>query len=183
MPRFYSIAINCRFSSSVGYYGISLNISSLAGNKYFNFFISALLELIAYIMTVFVTERYSIFSPYVFVLKISTIFCGTNQCICKVLTICKRGWNFNNLVTRFGRRKSLCVYLMVGAVTSIVAGVLSEKAGWSDFNFLKFYFVWNICYLPFTSFTLYSFINPKLFSLEVKWKAYPIDPVVLLGKA
>ena len=46
------------FSTSVGYYGISLNISSLPGNKLFNFFIGGVLELIAYIMIVFILTRY-----------------------------------------------------------------------------------------------------------------------------
>ncbi|CAB4010695.1 organic cation transporter -like, partial [Paramuricea clavata] len=73
------------FSTSIGYYGISLNISSLAGNKYLNFFIGGLLELMAYILTVFVTER-------------------------------------------FGRRKPLCAYLLMGSIMNIAAGVLSEKA-------------------------------------------------------
>ncbi|XP_046854931.1 solute carrier family 22 member 5-like isoform X2 [Xenia sp. Carnegie-2017] len=73
------------FSSSVGYYGISLNISSLAGDKYLNFFISGVLELGAYILTVFVTAR-------------------------------------------FGRRKPLFAYLLLGSLTNIAAGVLSEEA-------------------------------------------------------
>ena len=51
------------FSTSVGYYGISLNISSLAGNKYLNFFIGGLLELMAYILTVFVAERFGRRTP------------------------------------------------------------------------------------------------------------------------
>ncbi|XP_028415937.1 organic cation transporter protein-like [Dendronephthya gigantea] len=77
------------FSISVGYYGISLNISSLAGNKYLNFFISGTVELIPYFLTVFITER-------------------------------------------FGRRKPLCTYLMIGAIMNITAGVLSEKAADND---------------------------------------------------
>ncbi|XP_028407608.1 organic cation transporter protein-like isoform X1 [Dendronephthya gigantea] len=77
------------FSISVGYYGVSLNISSLAGNKYLNFFIGGTLELIPYFLTVFITER-------------------------------------------FGRRKPLCTYLMIGAVMNITAGVLSEKAADND---------------------------------------------------
>jgi hypothetical protein len=38
--------------------------------------------------------------------------------------------NFTNVFSpRFGRRKPLCAYLMMGSIMSIAAGVLSEKAG------------------------------------------------------
>ena len=33
------------------------------------------------------------------------------------------------IASRFGRRKPLCTYLLLGSVMNITAGVLSEKAG------------------------------------------------------
>ncbi|CAB3998813.1 organic cation transporter -like [Paramuricea clavata] len=72
------------FSISLGYFGLALNISSLAGNKYLNFFISGALEIIIIALTIFVSNR-------------------------------------------FGRRKSLSVYFLIGGIALIIAGGLSKS--------------------------------------------------------
>ena len=46
-----------RLVVAVGYYGLSLSITSLAGNKYFNLMISGFVELPAYIAAVFILNR------------------------------------------------------------------------------------------------------------------------------
>ncbi|CAH1801726.1 unnamed protein product [Owenia fusiformis] len=46
------------FAASVGYYGLSLSISTLAGSKYLNFFISGAVEIPAYILAMFVLRKY-----------------------------------------------------------------------------------------------------------------------------
>jgi len=49
--------ISCsRLSCSVGYYGLSLSAGALAGDRYVNIFISALMELTAFIITIFVLK-------------------------------------------------------------------------------------------------------------------------------
>jgi OCT family organic cation transporter-like MFS transporter 4/5 len=42
---------------SIGYYGLSLNITALHGDKYLNFFISGVLEIVAYIIAIFANVR------------------------------------------------------------------------------------------------------------------------------
>ena len=45
-----------RFVTSTGYYGIIFQITSLAGNKYLNFFIGACVEMIAYIFVIWIIK-------------------------------------------------------------------------------------------------------------------------------
>ena len=40
-----------RFAISLAYYGISLNISDLSGNRFFNFMLGGALEVVAYLLT------------------------------------------------------------------------------------------------------------------------------------
>ena len=46
-----------RFASGVVYYGLSLSTSTLAGDKYVNFFLSGAVEAPAYLLTVFVLQK------------------------------------------------------------------------------------------------------------------------------
>lgn len=48
----------CRMVVAIGYYGLSLSVTSLAGNKYLNLFISGALEMPAYIAAVFILNRW-----------------------------------------------------------------------------------------------------------------------------
>lgn len=46
-----------RFVSSSVYYGTSLNVGSLSGDRYVNFFLSGLVEIPALLFVVFVNNR------------------------------------------------------------------------------------------------------------------------------
>ena len=46
-----------RFASDMIYYGLSLGASTLAGNRYVNFFLSGAVEAPAYLLTVFVLQK------------------------------------------------------------------------------------------------------------------------------
>ncbi|OWF41581.1 organic cation transporter protein-like [Mizuhopecten yessoensis] len=70
------------FAVAVGYYGLSLSVTSLPGNKYFNFATSGSVELVAFILVVIIIKR-------------------------------------------FGRRKCLLFFFMIGASACITAGVIS----------------------------------------------------------
>lgn len=70
------------FAVAVGYYGLSLSVTSLPGNKYFNFATSGSVELVAFILVVIIIKR-------------------------------------------FGRRKSLLAFFLIGAISCITAGALS----------------------------------------------------------
>ncbi len=48
---------NDRFASGIVYYGLSLSTSTLAGDKYVNFFISGAVEAPAYMATIFVLQK------------------------------------------------------------------------------------------------------------------------------
>ena len=48
----------CRLATSLGYYGLSLNASHLAGNKYLNFFISGAVEFPMYPAGILILSRY-----------------------------------------------------------------------------------------------------------------------------
>lgn len=66
---------------AVCYYGLSFNVTSLAGNKYLNFFIAGAVELPAYIAAIYILER-------------------------------------------FGRKRPLCIYFLIGGAICIIAGII-----------------------------------------------------------
>ncbi|CAH1795062.1 unnamed protein product [Owenia fusiformis] len=70
-------------ATSLIYYGLSLNASGFAGNKYLNFFVSGAVELPAYALGIFI-------------------------------------------LSRFGRRIPLCIYLLIGGVALIIAGTIPK---------------------------------------------------------
>ncbi|XP_046545766.1 solute carrier family 22 member 6-A-like [Haliotis rubra] len=45
------------FAVAVGYYGLTFKITSLAGNKYLNFFIGACVEMLAYLMDIYIMVK------------------------------------------------------------------------------------------------------------------------------
>ncbi len=47
-----------RLATSFGYYGLSLNASRLAGDKYLNFFISGVIELPAYLSGIWILSKW-----------------------------------------------------------------------------------------------------------------------------
>ena len=47
-----------RFASGLVYYGLSLSTSTLAGDRYVNFFLSGVVEVPAYGLTIIVLKRY-----------------------------------------------------------------------------------------------------------------------------
>ena len=55
--RTYTCIIPFRFVSSSVYYGTSLNVGHLSGNRYVNFFFSGLVEIPALIFVVLVNNR------------------------------------------------------------------------------------------------------------------------------
>ncbi|XP_028417308.1 uncharacterized protein LOC114541706 [Dendronephthya gigantea] len=63
------------FSTSFGYYGLALNVSSLDGNKYLNFFISGIFELGIYLVTVFVLLKLGRRKPLCFYSVIGGVTC------------------------------------------------------------------------------------------------------------
>ncbi|OWF41580.1 solute carrier family 22 member 3-like [Mizuhopecten yessoensis] len=69
------------FATSLGYYGLTFQITSLAGDKYLNFFIGASVEMVAYIGVIYIIKR-------------------------------------------FGRRKPLTFYFLLGGFCCIIAGVI-----------------------------------------------------------
>ncbi|XP_033747268.1 solute carrier family 22 member 3-like [Pecten maximus] len=69
------------FTTSIGYYGLTFQMTSLAGDKYLNFFIGSMVEMIAYIGVVYIIKK-------------------------------------------FGRRKPLAFYFLVGGSCCILAGVI-----------------------------------------------------------
>ncbi|ELU14225.1 hypothetical protein CAPTEDRAFT_220884 [Capitella teleta] len=83
------------FVSACGYYGLSLNLTTLSGNKYFNLFLGGLCELPAYISAIFI-------------------------------------------VRRFGRSRPLSLYLLIGGITCIIAGVIpSHTSSGTDIRWLS----------------------------------------------
>ena len=46
------------FANSIVYYGLALDSSNLAGNKYLNFFLLGLVEIPAYILAYFTMEKW-----------------------------------------------------------------------------------------------------------------------------
>ena len=46
----------CRFAVAVAYYALLLNMTSLDGNRYLNFFISAVVDMVAFIAVVFIVR-------------------------------------------------------------------------------------------------------------------------------
>ncbi|XP_060062849.1 solute carrier family 22 member 3-like [Ylistrum balloti] len=69
------------FTTSIGYYGLTFQITSLAGNKYLNFFIGAMVEMVAYVGVIYIIKK-------------------------------------------FGRRKPLAFYFLLGGACCILAGVI-----------------------------------------------------------
>lgn len=69
------------FSVCVGYYGLIFKITGLAGNKYLTFFISGCVDLVAFVLVIYVIKR-------------------------------------------FGRRRPLLLYFIVGSISSIIAGAI-----------------------------------------------------------
>ena len=51
-----SISLFFRLASSIGYYGLSLGARGLSGDRYINLFVSSLVELIAFILVIFVLK-------------------------------------------------------------------------------------------------------------------------------
>ena len=68
----------CRFSTSLGYYGLTLNISSFAGNKYLNFFISGAMEPFIVLLTMFFYNRCVVVKPVW--IKACIIIFNTKNC-------------------------------------------------------------------------------------------------------
>ncbi|OWF37781.1 Solute carrier family 22 member 5 [Mizuhopecten yessoensis] len=54
------------FATSIGYYGLTFQITSLAGNKYLNFFIGASVEMVAYISVIYIIKRFGRRKPLTF---------------------------------------------------------------------------------------------------------------------
>ncbi|XP_069136162.1 solute carrier family 22 member 13-like [Argopecten irradians] len=69
------------FTTSIGYYGLTFQITSLAGDKYLNFFIGAMVEMVAYIGVIYIIKK-------------------------------------------FGRRKPLAFYFLLGGSCCILAGII-----------------------------------------------------------
>ena len=69
------------FSTSLGYYGLTLNISNLAGNKYLNFFISGTLEIFILTVTMYILNRFGRRRP----LCVYCVIAGTALIIAGVL--------------------------------------------------------------------------------------------------
>ena len=72
-PKFAYIYIYSRFVVAVSYYGLTLNITSISGDKYINLFISGALELPAYGAAVFVLNRFVV-ALYLLISKTNIIF-------------------------------------------------------------------------------------------------------------
>lgn len=51
-----SISLLFRLASSIGYYGLSLGARGLSGDRYINLFVSSLVELIAFILVIFLLK-------------------------------------------------------------------------------------------------------------------------------
>jgi len=65
-----------RFASGVIYFGLSLSTSTLAGNKYINFFLSGAVEAPAYFLTIFVLQKQA--TSIMFLYAVSTSCLCTN---------------------------------------------------------------------------------------------------------
>ena len=51
------VILSYRMVTAIGYYGLTFNLSSLAGNRYLNLFIGGMVELGAYCMSIYVLGR------------------------------------------------------------------------------------------------------------------------------
>ncbi|XP_078667334.1 organic cation transporter protein-like [Branchiostoma floridae x Branchiostoma belcheri] len=87
--RYYNtfLSLPCRAVNSLVYYGISLNTSALSGNVYLNFAMSGLVEIPAYLGSIY-------------------------------------------LLNKFGRRWPLCILLVFGGISCIVAFFIPKSLGW-----------------------------------------------------
>ncbi|KAK6189071.1 hypothetical protein SNE40_005116 [Patella caerulea] len=69
------IMFYCWVAVAVGYYGLTFKITSLAGNKYLNFFIGAVVEFIAYVLAIGVMRFFGRKKPMIFYGFFASVTC------------------------------------------------------------------------------------------------------------
>jgi len=106
----------CRFASIVVYYGLSLSTSSLAGDKYVNFFLSGAVEAPAYGLTVIVLQKFVYMAP-IYVDKFTDFYDLPSIAIIEYRSI-------NDLLSEVTRRTPFtsCIGL---SLTIVIANLLS----------------------------------------------------------
>ncbi|KAK3606530.1 hypothetical protein CHS0354_041488 [Potamilus streckersoni] len=65
------------FATSLGYYGLTWNLTELAGNKYLNFFIGGAVEFVSYVLVLPVTKRFGRRRPLCFYFLSAAATCIT----------------------------------------------------------------------------------------------------------
>lgn len=63
------------FSVCVGYYGLTFKITGLSGNKYLTFFISGCVDMVAFIMIIFVIKRFGRRLPLLLYFAVGAVSC------------------------------------------------------------------------------------------------------------
>lgn len=62
------------FAISIGYYGLTWQLTSLPGNKYLNFFIAGAVEFFAYTLVIFITKRFGRKRPLLAYFTMASVF-------------------------------------------------------------------------------------------------------------
>ncbi|XP_076352142.1 organic cation transporter protein-like isoform X2 [Tachypleus tridentatus] len=91
-PNLRKIALNmffCWFVNAFVYYGLSLGVVDLDGNPYLNVFLSGLMEVPAYILTVFVLHQWGRRYPLCFFMVIGGIACSVMPAVSQDMDILK----------------------------------------------------------------------------------------------
>ncbi|KAK3084599.1 hypothetical protein FSP39_016090 [Pinctada imbricata] len=70
-----TIKEQAKFAVATGYYGLLLSMTALAGNQYLNFFISGSVDLVAYILVVFIVKLFRRRVPMVIFFLIGALSC------------------------------------------------------------------------------------------------------------
>lgn len=62
------------FAISIGYYGLTWQLTSLPGNKYLNFFIAGAVEFVAYTLVIYITKRFGRKKPLISYFTLASVF-------------------------------------------------------------------------------------------------------------
>ncbi|XP_060564193.1 organic cation transporter protein-like [Ruditapes philippinarum] len=62
------------FAISIGYYGLTWQLTSLPGNKYLNFFIAGCVEFVAYTLVIYITKRFGRKRPLLIYFMLASLF-------------------------------------------------------------------------------------------------------------
>lgn len=104
--------------TSIGYYGLTFQITSLAGDKYLNFFIGALVEMFSYIWVIYIVKKFGRRMPLSFYFLLGGICC----IVAGVIPFAGEGDNISKASTSF----AIIGRFGMGGVFSVIMLYTSE---------------------------------------------------------